>query len=187
MDEAAPIPRRDAWYAQLSEEERWAVYERALHLPYPAVAEYVKKTYDVTVSRSAYYRFQDWMRPQQSARRLEQAVLARREAKALADRAGAKKELSDAFMAMGAEIALRTGDAAQAQDWIKMAASLVAAAQKDREIELRAQAQKLDREKFEAAERRLAQMAELSDAARGGKVDPATVADEIDRILGRRK
>ena len=44
-----------------------------------------------------------------------------------------------------------------------------------------------DREKFEAAEKRLAQMAELSDAARGGKVDPATVADEIDRILGRKK
>ena len=46
---------------------------------------------------------------------------------------------------------------------------------------------KLAREKFEAAEKRLAAMAELSDAARGGKVDPAKVADEIDRILGRKK
>lgn len=127
------------------------------------------------------------MRPQQSAHRLEQAVIAREEAKGLAEAAGAKKEIADAFMAMGSEIALRTGDASAASDWIKMAAQLVAAAQKDREIDLRAEAQKLDREKFEAAEKRLAQMAELSDAARGGKVDPAQVADEIDRILGRKR
>ena len=177
MDETAQIPRRDAWYAQLSEEERWAVYERALRLPYPAVAEYVKKTYDVTVSRSAYYRFQDWMRPQLSARRLEQAVIARREAKALADRAGAKKEIADAFVAMGSEIALRTGDAAQAQDWIRMAAALVAAAQKDREIELRAEAQKLDRDKFEAAEKRLAAVKSAVEDARKapGGLTPETL------------
>ena len=35
-----------------------------------------------------------------------------------------------------------------------MAAQLVAAAQKDRDLDLRAEAQKLDREKFEAAQRR---------------------------------
>ena len=35
-----------------------------------------------------------------------------------------------------------------------MASQLLAAAQKDREIELRAEAQRLDREKFEAAQRR---------------------------------
>ena len=46
---------------------------------------------------------------------------------------------------------------------------------------------RLSREKFEAAEKRLAQMAEVADAAREGKVDPATVADEIDRILGRKR
>ena len=46
---------------------------------------------------------------------------------------------------------------------------------------------KLAREKFEASEKRLAAMAEVADAARGGKVDPAKVADEIDRILGRKK
>ena len=99
----------------------------------------------------------------------------------------ARKDVADAFMAMGAELALRTGDASEAVAWVKMSAQLVAAAQKDREIELRAEAQRLDREKFEAAEKRLAQMAEVADAARGGKVDPEKVADEIDRILGRRK
>ena len=62
------------------------------------------------------------------------------------------------------------------------------------ELELKAAAQatkdeqlKLAREKFEAAEKRLERVAEIADAARGGKVDPAKVADEIDRILGRKK
>ena len=154
MDETTAKPRPDAWYAPLSETERWAVYEKALHLPFPAVAAFVEKQHGISVSRSAFYRFLDWMRPQQSAHRLEQAVIAREEARGLAEAAGAKKEIADAFMAMGSEIALRTGSAEAAADWIKMAAQLVAAAQKDREIELRAEAQKLDREKFEAAERR---------------------------------
>ena len=187
MDETTPKPRVDAWYAPLSEAERWAVYEKALALPWHAVAEWVEKRHGIAVGRSAFYRFLDWMRQQLSAHRLEQAVLAREEARSLAEAAGAKKEIADAFVAMGSEIALRTGSAEAAGDWIKMASQLLAAAQKDREIELRAEAQRLDREKFEAAEKRLAQMAELSDAARGGKVDPATVADEIDRILGRKR
>lgn len=154
MDETAPRPRPDAWYAPLTEAERWSVYEKALHLPFPAVAAFVEKQHGISVSRSAFYRFLDWMRPQQSAHRLEQAVIAREEAKGLAEAAGAKKEIADAFMAMGSEIALRTGSAEAACDWIKMSSQLLAAAQKDREIELRAEAQRLDREKFEAAQRR---------------------------------
>jgi hypothetical protein len=62
------------------------------------------------------------------------------------------------------------------------------------ELKLKARAQqtkdetlRLAREKFEAAEKRLERVAEIADAARGGKVDPAKVADEIDRILGRKK
>ena len=67
-------------------------------------------------------------------------------------------------------------------------------AQRDKELQLKAdkgrrddEALKLAREKFEAAEKRLERVAEIADAARGGKVDPAKVADEIDRILGRKK
>ena len=56
------------------------------------------------------------------------------------------------------------------------------AAQATKEEQLR-----LAREKFEAAERREAAIAEAADAARGGKIDPAALADEIDKILGRRK
>ena len=176
MDETTPKPRVDAWYAPLSEAERWAVYEKALALPWHAVAEWVEKRHGIAVGRSAFYRFVDWMRPQLSAHRLEQAVLAREEAKGLAEAAGAKKEIADAFVAMGSEIALRTNSAEAATEWIKMAAQLMAAAQKDREIELRAEAQRLDREKFEAAQRR-------EDAAKAALGDTKlTDEDKIARM-----
>ena len=80
------------------------------------------------------------------------------------------------------------------QVFASAAAMFKAAEQRDRELGLKARAQqtkdeqlKLAREKFEAAEKRLERVAEIADAARGGKVDPAKVADEIDRILGRKK
>lgn len=147
-------PRTDSWYAPLPEEERWEVYGKLCRLPWQGVAKWLREEKGLAVSRSGLYRFAAKMRPLESARRLEQAVVARDEARGLAKAAGARKDVADAFMAMGAELALRTGDASEAVAWVKMSAQLLQAAQKDREIELRAEAQKLDREKFEAAERR---------------------------------
>ena len=46
---------------------------------------------------------------------------------------------------------------------------------------------RLAREKFEAAEKRLNAVQDAVDKAKGGKIDPAKVADEIDKILGRKK
>ena len=152
--------RTDAWWAPLDEEARWEVYAKLCVLPWQGVSKWLRETRGLEASRSGLYRFASWMRPQQSARRLEQAVVARDEARGLAKAAGARKDVADAFMAMGAELALRTGDASEAVAWVKMSAQLVAAAQKDREIELRAEAQRLDREKFEAAEKRLAAASE---------------------------
>ena len=39
MDETTARPRPDAWYAPLSETERWAVYEKALALPWSSDPE----------------------------------------------------------------------------------------------------------------------------------------------------
>lgn len=193
MDEAKK-PRPDAWWSSLSEEERWQAWDKLCRLPWQAVTKWLREEKGLEVSRSALYRFGAWIRPQASARRLELAVLAREEAKGLAQAAGARQEVAEAFMAMGAEAALRSGNADEASGWIRMAASLLAAAQKDAELRLREKAQataeeslRLAREKFEAAERREAAIAEAADAARGGKIDPAALADEIDKILGRRK
>jgi hypothetical protein len=84
--------------------------------------------------------------------------------------------------------------AKEAEKVIQMAATLADKRLKAAELKLKDRAQqtkdetlRLAREKFEAAEKRLERVAEIADAARGGKVDPAKVADEIDRILGRKK
>lgn len=50
-----------------------------------------------------------------------------------------------------------------------------------------AQSLALSRAKFEASEKRLSAVQNAVDAAKNGAIDPAKVADEIDRILGRRK
>ena len=183
IEGAARKPRPDAWWAALSEEERWAAWDKLCRLPWHAVAAWLQKEKGLEVSRSAIFRFCKWIRPQASARRLELAVLARKEAQGLAKAAGAKQELADAFMAMGAEVALRSGDASDASGWIKMAASLVAAAQKDAELRLREEAQKtaagqlrLAQEKFEAQQRR-------EEAAKGVIGDAKLSPEERDAKL----
>ena len=178
-DAASRKARADAWWAALSEEECWEVWEKFRRLPWHAVAKWLREEKGLEVSRAGVYRFGAFMRPQASARRLELAVFARREAEGLAKAAGAKQDVAEAFMAMGAEVALRSGDAGDASAWIKMAASLLDAARQDAELKLREEAQKtaagqlaLAREKFEAAERREAEAkgvigdAKLSDEAK---------------------
>lgn len=193
-EEAVRKARTDAWWSALGEEECWEVWGKARRLPWQEVAKWLREAKGLEVSRSAIFRFEKWIRPQQNMRRLELAALARTEAEGLAKAAGTSQDVARAFMTLGAEVGIRTEDPEAASAWIKMAASLLDAARKDAELKLRAEAQKtaagqlaLAREKFEAAERREAAIAEAADAARGGKIDPAALADEIDKILGRRK
>ena len=107
------------------------------------------------------------MRSEQAAHRLELAARARAEAKGLADKAGAAGETAKAFLALATEIALRTGSAEDAEAWTRQAASLYAAAARDRGLALRAEASRLAREKFEAAEQRLKEIRETVAAAKG--------------------
>lgn len=193
-DAASRKARADAWWTALGEEECWEVWGKMRRMPWHEVAKWLREEKGLEVSRSALYRFGDWIRPQQGTRRMELAALARTEAEGLAKAAGASQDVAMAFMTMGVEAGIRTEDPAAASAWIKMAASLMDAARKDAELRLREEAQKtaagqlaLAREKFEAAEKREAAIAEAADAARGGKIDPAALADEIDKILGRRK
>ena len=189
-------PRADSWYAMLSEEQLWQLYSIAKRCQWFEVVAHAQKEFglEAKVSRSAYYRWLDWMRGEESERRLAQARIAALEAGDLAKTVGLKDETAiAAYKSLAAEFALKS-DAKTANQFMMMAMALrdrqIQAAKLD--IDQRAQATKdeqlkLAREKFEAAEKRLERVAEIADAARGGKVDPAKVADEIDRILGRKK
>ena len=189
-------PRADSWYAMLSEEQLWQLYSVAKRCQWFEVVAHAQKEFglEAKVSRSAYYRWLDWMRGEESERRLAQARIAALEAGELAKTVGLKDETAiAAYKSLAAEFALKS-DAKTANRFMQMAMALRDRQLRSREVELKDAAQstkdeqlKLAREKFEAAEKRLERVAEIADAARGGKVDPAQVADEIDRILGRKK
>ena len=189
-------PRTDSWYAMLSEEQLWQLYSVAKRCQWFETVAHAQKEFglEAKVSRSAYYRWLDWMRGAESERRLAQARIAALEAGELAKTVGLKDETAiAAYKSLAAEFALKS-DAKTANRFMQMAMALRDRQLRSREVDLKDAAQatkdeqlKLAREKFEAAEKRLERVAEIADAARGGKVDPAKVADEIDRILGRKK
>lgn len=121
-------PRVDSWYANISEEQLWTLY---------AVARRSRNWADVvrianeemhlgvTVSRSAYYRWYDFMREHESERRLIEARIAATEAEQLAK----GKTLGDetairAYKTLAAEYALKS-DAATAGKFMQLATALI--------------------------------------------------------------
>ena len=188
--------RTDSWAAGLSEEQSWALYSKARRCQWQEAAAWAVKEFGLEKgpSRTAFYAWMTAMREEEHEHRMGQAAIAAAEAAALGGRCTKDEALIQAFKALATDVALTTGDAKTASAFVNSAMAIKDRLQKEQELALKSAAQstkdeqlKLAREKFEAAEKRLAAMAELSDAARGGKVDPAKVADEIDRILGRKK
>ena len=198
--------RMDAWGEDLPEDTRWELY--ALTRP-PADAErsagrvwlrdyqadvlpYLSLQGYVAPSRAAWYRWLGRMRRAERVRLVASVESSGGTAGDLARVAVDDATAAEAYKALSVDAAME-GDSKAAALYAQAANAFRDRTQRAEELRLRAAAQetrdeqlKLAREKFEAAERRLAAMAELSDAARGGKVDPAQVADEIDRILGRK-
>ena len=177
--------RTDSWAATLEEEQRWALYYKSRGLKWNEAAAWAVKEYGIeSPSRSAFYRFLDAMRSQESPRRLEQAKIAALEAAALAKGVAlSDAETEEAYKRMAVELALRTGSAKEAHRFIEMATSLADRRLKGKELKLKERAQetkdealKLAREKFEAAEKRLAAVQgavdepKLSDAERVEKI-----------------
>lgn len=178
-------PRADSWYATLSEEQLWKLYAVAKRSQWFETVEFAKKELglEASVSRSAYYRWLDWMRGEESERRLAQARIAALEAGDLAKSVGLKDETAiAAYKSLAAEFALKS-DAKTAEKFLLMAMAL-----RDRELHaadlnLKERSQKtkdeqlkLAREKFEAAEKRL-------DAVQGAVDEPQlTDAERVAKI-----
>lgn len=188
--------RIDAWGADLPEEKQWEIYDLCKALPWPTavLGQLEAMGIERLPTRSSWYRFHARMRVADAQRRIERVAQSVAEAQQVADRAGIKAAVFVETLKTLAIDRAMGGDDKSATALAEAAAMIWERAQKDRDLELKAAAQqtkdeqlKLAREKFEAAEKRLERVAEIADAARGGKVDPAKVADEIDRILGRKK
>jgi len=151
----------------------------------------------VAPSRAGWYRFLGRMREQAAARTIIGLETSKRIAQGMADSGVDPRLAADVMTSLAVDEAAKPEEERNEKVmgiFASAAALFRATDQRERELALKAAAQqtkdeqlKLAREKFEAAEKRLERVAEIADAARGGKVDPAKVADEIDRILGRKK
>ena len=185
--------RTDSWAANLTEEQAWALYYKARGLRWNEAADWAVKEYGVEApSRTAFYAWLGRMRKEESAHRLEQAATAAAEAAALAKTKTSDEAQIAAYKAMATELALRTGSAKEAEKFIQMAATLADKRLKAAELKLKDRAQqtkdetlRLAREKFEAAEKRLAAVQEAVKAARandGGLSEEALA--KIEQAVG---
>lgn len=133
--------RADSWYAEISEENLGKLYSMARRGA--QWFEVVKAAndelgLDVHPSRSGYYRWLDWMREQDSERRLSQARIAALEADQLAKEVGLDDETAiKAYKSLAAEMALKTGNAKAAGNFLRMATSLVDRQHRAKEISLK--------------------------------------------------
>lgn len=178
-------PRTDSWYATLSEEQLWQLYSVAKRCQWFETVAHAQKEFglEAKVSRSAYYRWLDWMRGEDSERRLAQARIAALEAGELAKTVGLKDETAiAAYKSLAAEFALKS-DAKTANRFMQMAMALRDRQLRSREVELKDAAQstkdeqlKLARAKFEfdATKAAMEKAAEIKTIS----ADDALAADE---------
>ena len=203
--------RSDAWEAQLPAETAKELY-RLTKCPTEEEAKagrpwlrdfdrdvlpYLSLHGIVAPSRAGWYRFLGRMREDEAAQTIISVETSKRIAQGITAANIDPQLAADMMTSLSVDEAAKPPEQRNEkvmQIFASAAAMFKSAEQRDRELALKAAAQqtkdeqlKLAREKFEAAEKRLERVAEIADAARGGKVDPAKVADEIDRILGRKK
>ena len=153
--------RADAWDAGLSEEQRWEAYEQAQKAPWYTFAQWAADTHGIRPGKTAVYEWMAHMRSLEGAHRLERAIAARKEISSLAKAADIDAQTADAYMAL-ANDALLSGNPEKAAQIVTAAVQINAASlrlreqrQKDERLTLEKQKLDLQREKFEAAERRL--------------------------------
>lgn len=179
-------PRADAWYADLTEEQLWQLYAIAKRTHnWAEVARIARDELHIEaeISRSAFYRWRDWMRQQDADRRRVSIIAAQQEAIDIAQAHGIKDDAAiNALKSLAIDAAMRD-DSSEALKWVNAAMSIKDRQQKAAEIALKKakgdrddRALALAREKFEAAERR-------ENAARSALGDTKlTDADKIAKI-----
>lgn len=203
----APQVRADSWAALLKPEQQWALFDfhyQTAKGKWELSCAWAEKEFELSrrPSRAGFYTWLGEMRKLDSIRHQEIRTLAdERINEAAKDIALDDPKFHRAILAEAMSQSLVLKDPEAGSKYMTMVSNIVHAAMRQKELELRGkevelkqQAEKrkdeelaLAREKFEAAERRLQAVQDAVDKAKGGKIDPARVADEIDKILGRKK
>lgn len=177
-------PRADAWDAALTDAQRWQAYDQFRRSRWYEVAEWAQAEFGLprAPGRNALYAWAKRMRSMESAHRIEQAIQAREEIGAMAGTAAANDRLIAAYKSMAAELALK-GNAGDAVRLTTMAMQLAAQQTAAAELDLKKQrldqqqdALRLAREKFEAAEAKIAAVRDAVGKARAeGGITPETL------------
>jgi len=168
--------RIDSWAAKLAENEgsEWKLFYKAMRCQWQEAAAWAVKEFDLPrmPSRSSFYDWLKIMRSREHEHRMSEAAIAAAEAAALGKTVTKDEALIAAFKSLATTAAMKT-DAKTATSFIRSAMAIKDRLQKAEEIDLKAAAQatkddqlKLAREKFEAAEKRLAAVADAVKTAK---------------------
>ena len=185
--------RCDRWdaKARLTEDQVWRAYDvfgRSHWVEFLAWAGNELPGAKIP-SRNSMYEWYDDLSAKEAAHRVKQAGDARKEIGELAETAALDDELVAAYKSMGAKAAL-LGNKSEAVALTKMALGLadrqVDAAKLARELAAERRARAAD-EAAELLRKEVAELkAALSDAGKVNRADPAAVAAEVDKLLGRK-
>ena len=209
--EGLKLRRIDAWESRLTDEQqrelyRWTQTPREVKVEGEGEGKVVRRpNFDECMarldemgvprpSRGAWFRFKAAMQKMLREELLYSVAASSESAKDLKEMTPADYALAaDTFTNLAIDASMKGNDKA-VSIYSGAARHYREMMQQEKKLDLQSRAQatkedqlRLAREKFEAAERRLAAVQDAVDKAKGGKLDPARVADEIDKILGRKK
>lgn len=181
-------PRSDSWYAGLTEEQLWEMYSTAKKFgsAWYKTIEWANAKWklELKTSKTAYYRWKEWMYDQDSGTREHFAALTSRSVEEQAAAARIlDKSLTDGIKSLAAQALFVADDPVKGKALAETFSKFATAALEGEKLKLAAAAQstkdeqlKLAREKFEAAEKRLnavqgaVDAPQLTDAERVAKI-----------------
>ena len=183
--------RSDSWYAGIDEAQLWQLYSCAKRgAQWFEVTKIAKEQLglDVNPSRSGYYRWLDFMRGQESERRLAQARIAALEADDLAKTVGLRDEKAiAAYKSLAAEFALKS-DAKTAGQFMRLAMDLTDRQLHAAEVELKTKDLARKDEELKIAQKKLEILEQKEAAAKGvvtnEKLTPEEREQKLKEIFG---
>ena len=203
--EGIKLRRIDAWESRLTDEQQRELYRWTQTPAEQADGDVRRPSFDECMarldemgvprpSRGAWFRFKAAMQKMLREELLYSVAASSESAKDLKEMTPADYALAaDTFTNLAIDASMKGNDKA-VSIYSGAARHYREMMQQEKKLDLQSRAQatkedqlRLAREKFEAAEKRLAAVQDAVDKAKGGKLDPARVADEIDKILGRKK
>ena len=182
--------RRDSWYAEIPEEQLWKLYSVAKRSQWFEAVRIANEEMGLSIkpSRSGFYRWLDYMRGEESERRLAQARIATVEADRLAKEVGLDDDTAiRAYKSLAAELALKS-NAKDAEKFLRMAMNLVdrqldakTVALKERDLTRKDEELKIAQEKLKIE---LAKNAKATETIKDTKLTPEQREAKLREIFG---